>query len=175
MGWILVKEMGKRWNLKKILKELLTTVVMLLIISNVMSYIRKPTLDSNLLPTQTFQLIDGTSYSAQKGKPLIVHFWATWCPTCKLEASNIERLSKKYEVLSIAVNSGDDVKVQHYMDEKSLDFKVCNDKNALLAKQFHVKAYPTTFIYDANATLQFTEVGYTSTAGLLARMKLLEL
>jgi len=175
MGWILVKEMGKRWNLKKILKELLTTVMMLLIISNVMSYLRKPTLDSNLLPTQTFQLIDGASYTAQKGKPLLIHFWATWCPTCKLEASNIERLSKKYEVLSIAVNSGDDAKVQHYMDEKSLDFKVCNDKNAFLAKQFHVEAYPTTFIYDANATLRFTEVGYTSTAGLLARMKILEL
>lgn len=58
------------------------------------------------------------------------------------------------------------------MADKDLSFHVVNDSEGVLAKQFHVEAYPTTFIYNAKGELQFTEVGYTSTAGLLARIKL---
>ncbi len=39
-------------------------------------------------------------------KPILLHFWATWCPTCKFEAPNIEKVSKDYEVITIAVQSG---------------------------------------------------------------------
>jgi len=60
------------------------------------------------------------------------------------------------------------------MKEKELSFNVVNDAQGVLAKQFHVEAYPTTFIYDAKGELKFTEVGYTSTAGLLARLKMSE-
>lgn len=104
----------------------------------------------------------------------MIHFWATWCPTCKLEASNIEAVSKAYDVLTIAVNSGSDAKIKSYMKERDLTFRVINDVDGKWAKQFHVEAYPTTFVYDASGELKFTEVGYTSTAGLLARLKMSE-
>jgi len=174
MVWILAKDMGKRWNLKKILKELMLAGVILLVISNVMSYIRKPTLDSNLLPTQTFQLIDGTSYTPQKEKPLLVHFWATWCGVCSMEASNIQRLSEKYEVLTITVQSGSIENIKAQMKKEGVTFKVVEDPDGMLSRQFKVSAFPTDFIYDAKGKLYSTDVGYTTTAGLLARLKLAE-
>jgi thioredoxin-related protein len=58
------------------------------------------------------------------------------------------------------------------MHEKGLSFRVLNDSEGMWAKQFNVEAYPTTFIYDASGELKFTEVGYTSTVGLLARIKM---
>jgi len=58
------------------------------------------------------------------------------------------------------------------MIEKNLSFRVVNDSDGVLAKQLNIEAYPTTFIYDASGELKFTEVGYTSTVGLLARIKL---
>ena len=164
----------KKWNVKVIVKEIVIGAVLLFIFTNIISYLRKPELSSTSLPQLSVKLLDGSDYSVKKGKPLMVHFWATWCPTCKLEAGNIETLSKKYEILSVAVNSGDKAKIQSYMQSRDLSFKVVNDKEGILAKQIHVEAYPTTFIYDANGALKFTEVGYTSTAGLLARMKLSE-
>jgi thiol-disulfide isomerase/thioredoxin len=165
----------KKWNVKAIVKEILIGALLLFIFTNIISYLRKPELSSTSLSQLSVKLLDGSDYSVEKGKPLIIHFWATWCPTCKLEARNIETLSKKYEVLSVAVNSGDKAKIQSYMQSRDLSFKVVNDKEGALAKQFHVEAYPTTFIYDASGVLKFTEVGYTSTAGLLARMQMLRL
>ena len=75
-------------------------------------------------------------------------------------------------MLTIAVQSGSDDKIKAYMKENHLDFQVINDANGKWAKQFNIEAYPTTFIYNAKGKLQFSEVGYTSTAGLLARVKM---
>jgi len=163
----------QKWNIKSIIKEIVIGAILLFIFTNIISYIRKPELSSTQLPQLKVKLLDGSYYSPKKGKALVVHFWATWCPTCKLEASNIEAISKKYDVLSIAVNSGDNAKIKAYMTQRDLSFKVVNDSDGKLATQFNVEAYPTTFIYDARGELKFTEVGYTSTIGLFARMKTL--
>jgi thioredoxin-related protein len=60
------------------------------------------------------------------------------------------------------------------MKERGLTFKVLNDVNGEWANKFKVEMFPTTFIYNANGELKFTEVGYTTTAGLLARLKLID-
>ena len=161
-------------NIKSTLKEISIAVVLLFILSNIISYIRQPELGSTQVPQIEVQLVDGSTFSVEKGKPLIIHFWATSCPACKLEAPNIETVSKEYDVLSIAVNSGSDKKVKAYMEEHALSFKVFNDTNGAWATEFNLEVYPTTFIYDAKGELRFTEVGYTTTAGLLARLEWIE-
>jgi len=160
--------------MKKWIKEILIWSILIFILSNIVSYLRKPELSSAQLPEASLRLLDGSTYTLRKGKPVVIHFWATWCPTCKMEAGNIERLSKKYEVLTIAVNSGEDEKVKAYLKQKGFTFKVMNDKEGVWAQKFSVEAFPTTFLYDSKGELKFTEVGYTTTAGLLARTALLE-
>ncbi|MDQ7085652.1 MAG: redoxin domain-containing protein [Sulfurovum sp.] len=113
-------------------------------------------------------------YDLSKSKPLLIHFWATWCPTCKLEASNIAFVSARYEVLSIAIDSGSDEVLRAYMQEHDLHFNVLNDQEGVWAKSFNVQVYPTTFIYDTQGELEFTEVGYTSIAGFMLRLSMLE-
>jgi len=166
----------KNWNIKKILKEIAIVLLMLFVVSNVMSYLRKPMLKSNALLQIQVKLLDGSVFSTKaiEGKPIIIHLWATWCPTCKIEAANIQSVSEKYTVLTIAVQSGDDRKVEAYMKENGLDFKVLNDIDGAWAKKFKVEVFPTTFIYDGKGELKFTEVGYTTTAGLLTRLKMIE-
>lgn len=161
----------KNWNVKSIFKELLIAILLVFILSNIMSYLRKPDLDSLQVPKIEVELLDNSIFTAPKNQSILIHFWALWCPTCKFEASNIEAVSKKYQVLTIAVNSGSDEEVQAYMQEHNLSFKVFNDRDGAWAKQFKVEMYPTTFIYDAKGKLRFSEVGYTSTAGLLARFE----
>ncbi|HHD78791.1 MAG TPA: redoxin domain-containing protein [Epsilonproteobacteria bacterium] len=164
----------KKWNAKKILKEMAIGAVAVFILSNIISYVRKPNLESNILPTQTFELIDGTTYTPQKGKPLLIHFWATWCHVCSLEAANVQNVSEKYEVLTVAVQSGSTENIKAKMKKEGVSFRVVEDPQGLLAGQFKVSAYPTDFIYNAKGKLQSTDVGYTTTAGLLARMKMAE-
>jgi len=160
--------------MKKVLKELLLLGVFIFILTNIISYLRKPELANDRLPQSTLTLLDGTRYRFEPTRPVIIHFWATWCRVCNMEASNIDQLSKQYDVITIAVNSGEDSAIRDYMKKYDLHFKVYNDSNGEWAKHFNVKVFPTTFIYDAKGRLRFTEVGYTSTVGLLGRMKLIE-
>ena len=159
-----------RW--KKIAKEIAIGVLILFVVSNVVSYLRKPDLQDEALPLNTFQTIEGKKFDFQsyQGKPLLVHFWATWCPVCKMETANIERVSKKYQVVTIAVQSGTDSEIKTFMKEKEAGFDVINDREGEFSKRFAVEVFPTTFIYDGKGKLIFSEVGYSTTAGLLARM-----
>lgn len=163
-------------NMKKILKEVVVFAAALFVISNFISYLRSPLLESDKLPVIDVALIDGKIFgsTAMKGKPLVVHFWATWCPSCKAEASNIETISKEYEVLSIAVNSGTDEALNRYMAKNGYTFRVLNDTQGKWAGKFKVDVFPTTFIYDAEGMLKFTEVGYTSLLGFKSRLGVLK-
>lgn len=162
----------RQWSIKKILKEIAIMALMILVISNILSYIRKPDLADSQLPKINELLISGEQFDSNsyKGKPLLIHFWATWCPTCKAEADNIQRLSKYYNVITFAVKSGSNEKLTNYMNDRGFDYRVVNDEEGQWAKQFNIEGYPTTFIYDSSGQVSFSEVGYTSTLGLMFRM-----
>lgn len=165
----------EKWTVKRVLKEVLTTLVLLFIISQVLNFIRKPEVKENIyaynLRDIKNQAIDFLDYEDES---LVVHFWGTWCPTCRLEASNIETLSEKYNVISIAVNSGSDKALLKYMEENNLDYPVINDSKSALAEKFDIGVYPTTLIYNGKGELKFSEVGYSTTLGLQARLELIK-
>lgn len=157
-------------KLKKYIKEILSFIVMMSIFANVISLYKAQDLNNESISQVNLTLIDGSKYTFPNDKPILVHFWATWCPVCKIEASNIQTIASKYEVLTIAVKSGSNDSIQAYMNDKDLSYKVHNDNDGFLAQKYKVPAYPTTFIYNKKGELVFSEVGYTSTFGLFIRM-----
>ena len=159
----------------KIIKEIFITLVLFFMVSEVVNFIRKPDIQENIYK-YGLDDIKGNSvdFSNYKGEPLIVHFWGTWCPVCQLEASNIQALSQKNNLISIAVNSGTDETIEAFMRQKHLDYRVINDEKGTLAKKFNITAYPSTLIYNAKGELKFTEVGYSTTLGLQARIELIK-
>ena len=163
----------KGWNIKNFFKEIIYTVIIFFLISIVLNYIRKPDIKENIYD---YKLVDtygkSIDLSNYKGEPLVVHFWATWCPICKLEASNIDELSKEYNVVSIAVTSGSNKEINEFMQKRQLSYRVVSDISGDLAKKFNISAYPTTLIYTKDGKLKFTEVGYSTTVGLKARLHL---
>ena len=165
--------MKKKWSFKNIVKEVISTLLVLFIVSMVLNYLRQPEINENIYAEKQ-QDINGNSihFQAYKGQSLVVHFWATWCPTCKLEASNIDAISKEYNVVTIAVNSGTNEEIKSFLKEKNLTYRVINDASGRLAKKFNIEAYPTTLIYSSKGELKFAEVGYSTTLGLKTRLKL---
>jgi len=157
-------------KLKHYIKEIFLFFIFITIVTNILSFYRSGELNKEKLQESSFTLIDSTNYNIQKNKPIVIHFWATWCRTCKMEASNIDRLSKDFQIITIAVKSGNNDEIKKYMDEHELNYKVVNDKDGFYARKFKISAYPTTFIYDKNQELIFSEVGYTSTVGLWLRL-----
>ena len=157
-------------KIKKYFKEFIIFIITLTLVMNIISYYNSLDLNKDKLTINNFKLLDDSNYIVSTDKPLLIHFWASWCPTCKFEAPNIEKISQNYEVITIAVQSGTNEEVKKYLDEHNLTFKVVNDEDGFFAQKFNIKAYPSTFIYDENKNLRFTEVGYTITFGLYFRM-----
>ena len=157
-------------KIKRYIKEIFYFIITMSIVANLMSIYQSQSLNSEPLNIQTFHLINDQEYSVQNNKPVLIHFWATWCPTCKMEASNIDFLSKYYQVITIAVKSGSNKDIQNYLKEHNYHYKVVNDKEGRIAQQFKISTYPTTFIYDKEKKLRFSEVGYTSTPALWIRL-----
>ena len=116
--------------------------------------------------------LDGTKVklSDYRGKSVLVHFWATWCPVCKLEQSSIEAISKDNDIITIAMNSGEAMEIQNFMEENNLSYPVIIDEDGVLAKQYGVRGVPASFIVNPEGSIAFTEIGYTTNWGLRARL-----
>jgi len=162
-----------KFNLKVIIKEIIIFILMVFIISLVINYLRKPEIDSNSLSYLQGKTIEGKNLNEfKKELPLVLHFWGTWCPICKQEAPNIQTISENYNVLTVAVDSGNDKRLKDWLKSRNLSFSVYNDTTGSLAKKFKIKVFPTTIIFGRSGKIKFIESGYTSTLGLISRIKL---
>lgn len=104
------------------------------------------------------------------GRPLLLHFWASWCPICSLEQDSIEALSKDYNVITVAMQSGEADEVSQYLEDNKLTFAVINDPEGLISQSYGIRGVPSNFIIDEHNQIQFSESGYTTGLGLRLRL-----
>ena len=109
-----------------------------------------------------------------QSRPVLVHFWATWCPVCQFENSNIANLVEDYQVITIASWSETETQVKTYLTDEGLSMPVIVDEDGEWAKVYGVKAVPSSFFIDSKGVIQFVEKGYTSELGLRLRLWWLE-
>jgi thiol-disulfide isomerase/thioredoxin len=105
-----------------------------------------------------------------RDKPVLIHFWASWCPVCELEQESIQSISNDYPVVSIAMQSGSELEVSAHLQENKLSFPTIVDEDGKLARQFGVRGVPTSFIITTDKKIKFKEVGYTTETGLRVRL-----
>ena len=152
------------------IKEILLFLTVMIIFANAVSLYKSSDLNKEPLAISNIALLNNDKYIISDTKPTLVHFWAIWCPTCKVEASNIQSISNNYNVLTVAVKSGTNNEINIWLNENDYDFNVVNDSTGLISSNFNIAAFPTTLIYDKNRNVVFSDVGYTSTWGLMLRM-----
>ncbi len=157
-------------KIKKYIKEILIFIVLMTVFANALSLYRSAELNKMQLSLKSVTLLDNIKYDLPKNKAIMLYFWGSWCPVCKVEAGNIKRVSQRYEVLTIALKSGNDVEINNYLKENNLNFRVINDNTGYLTNKFNISVFPTTIIYDEDKNVVFSDVGYTSTWGLYLRM-----
>lgn len=92
------------------------------------------------------------------GKPVILHFWATWCPYCKRLQPAFDRLKEKYEeqglqIWAISFNESKGAKPQEMLNKRGHTFKTLVDGDRVAIGMFEVNATPTTFFYYADGSL----------------------
>jgi thiol-disulfide isomerase/thioredoxin len=109
-----------------------------------------------------------------RGRPRIIHFWATWCEVCRSMNSNIAALSIRDSVVTVASLSGNAEQVGVYLRSNGLSIPVVIDPHGRLAASYGVSAFPTTIVVDKRGKIRFAEIGYTTEIGLRVRLWLAE-
>jgi thiol-disulfide isomerase/thioredoxin len=96
--------------------------------------------------------------SELKGRPVLLNFWATWCPPCKIEMPDIEALYQKYRAQGltvIAVNQKESpAVVQAYFDQMGLLFQPVIDSTGETFNIYRVVALPTSYFIDAQGIVR---------------------
>jgi thiol-disulfide isomerase/thioredoxin len=135
-------------------------------------FYQQRTLAEGPAPVTRAALLNGQVFdlAAWRGEPLLVYFWASWCPVCRLEQGAIAALVRDQRVVTVAMQSGSSAEVAKYLREQGLEIPVINDPDGALAARWGVRATPSFFIVDGTGAIRFREVGYTSEPGLRLRM-----
>jgi thiol-disulfide isomerase/thioredoxin len=127
-------------------------------------------------PALAGHLLDGRPFDLRAlresggGRPVLVHFWATWCPVCRLGQDGIDAIARDHALVSVALQSGDERDIQDFMGKEGLGFPVLPDPYGEAASAWGVAGVPASFVVDAAGQIRFATVGYTTEAGLRARL-----
>ncbi len=105
-----------------------------------------------------------------RGRPVLVHFWATWCPICRLEEGAIDSVAEDHQAITVATRSGDAATLKAYLAENGLSFPVLLDETGVLADRWRVQGVPSSFVIDSEGEIRHSAVGLTTGLGLRARL-----
>lgn len=95
------------------------------------------------------------SLSDYQGKPVILVFWATWCPYCKKLLPGLNRVYEKYKAdgfILIGMNIMEDGEPDAYMKARGYNFKVALDSDDI-ASYYGVRGTPTTVFIDKSGDI----------------------
>jgi len=94
-----------------------------------------------------------------RGKPVLLHFWATWCAPCQEELPALQRLYEKmgndhFEIVAVNIDRGDPAKVLEYIDKYKLTFLNLLDPEQTVRKQYFIRGLPTSYLIDTEGQLR---------------------
>jgi thiol-disulfide isomerase/thioredoxin len=116
-----------------------------------------------------FQLVlaDGSylSLSDLQGRPVMINFWATWCPPCRVEMPDIiEQYNEHGDdlvVLAINTREGMDL-VEPFTQEFGITMPVVLDQHGEIMRLYQVRSMPTTFFIGRDGRISMKWIGLMS-------------
>ncbi|MFD2759405.1 TlpA family protein disulfide reductase [Lentibacillus juripiscarius] len=101
--------------------------------------------------------------SDYRGERVIVNFWATWCPPCRAEIPDFQKLydNKDVEILAVDLTETEESieDVRAFVKEYDMTFPVLTDENSDVANTYQVMAYPTSYMIDSSGHIQYRAMG----------------
>ena len=118
-------------------------------------------------PTFSGELLTGkkVSLADYRGKPLVINFWASWCPPCRSEQPEFVKVHKEFgdQVEFLGINFRDsEAPANKYVRDFQVKYESIFDPSGRIGFKFGVKALPATFFVDAEGRIVRRKFGGVS-------------
>jgi peroxiredoxin len=161
--------------LKRIIGVLLLPAIVALAAGGAVSCAPPQTAAQSLPPTgwqignlaPDFSLVDPdgklVALADFRGKPVLINFWATWCPSCQEEMPFLQQVHDTWKsrgLILLAIDSGESpAAVKDFFARKGLSLPVLFDFTGSTSDRYGVSAIPTTFFIDVTGVIRQKWVG----------------
>lgn len=146
-------------------------IVLLVLVFALIQWWQSRDLARGAAPPLVGHLIDGTPYQLDPARgPVLVHFWASWCPICRLEQDSIDSIAADHPVITVATTSGTREEVAEYLAEHGLKMPVLMDEEGRIAAAWGLGGVPATFVVGPDGAIEHAAMGYSTEIGLRLRL-----
>lgn len=127
-------------------------------------------------PSVTMVDFDGVRFSLSDyaGTPLVVNFWASWCPACVAEMPDFERVHQRVdgEVAFLGINMQDVQSLaEALLDDTGVTYRIAADPDGTIYGAFGGLAMPTTVFINAEGMVTETRAGLMTEEDLVATIE----
>jgi thiol-disulfide isomerase/thioredoxin len=126
-------------------------------------------------PVWAVRTLDGTSLSSEelRGRVVVVNFWATWCPPCRLEVPSLQKLWEERRgeglvVVGLSRDQGGRGVVEAFLDERGVTYPVALADRDLVDAFGGTPGLPTTLLLDREGRVRHRVYGYFTPPALRA-------
>lgn len=116
-------------------------------------------------PDFNIALFDGGDFqlSAQKGKVVVINFFASWCVSCGEETPHIEKIYREYApqsvvFLGIAVDDTEK-KAKEFLKKTGMTIPAGLDRTGKIKDAYGLYGMPTTFFIDKSGNISYLHAG----------------
>ena len=138
----------------------------------------KPPPPSTGKPVSDFKTttLDGRNLRLRdlRGQPVVLNFWATWCPPCRAEMPLLNQtatlLGQKVHFLAIDDDEDGQV-VRDFLKTWAITLPVLLDPGGKINALFYIESYPITFFLDSEGILRAEHIGQLDEASLFRNLE----
>jgi cytochrome c biogenesis protein CcmG/thiol:disulfide interchange protein DsbE len=107
---------------------------------------------------------DSLDLTEYRGKVVLLDFWASWCVPCRRSFPWMNRMQQKYGdsgLVIIGVNMDAEAgAAQAFLDDYPAEFRIINDPNGDLAREYDVIAMPSSYVIGRDGELATRHLGF---------------